>query len=177
MFDPRHYTTWSNAGLVGAALCAALAHRAEALPARARQWLASAACALLVNMLVVGLLGAYVLAYHHAPAAPPRSTSYHRALNRTYFWQDALPAFASALALVRVATAPRGSVWAEARGDMRGLLAVFGLQAAYALTPYRGHLGVAKVRAVYGQENPWLLLLCADGLIALAIRAVDSDGR
>jgi hypothetical protein len=107
--------------------------------------------AFLVNMVAVGLLGAFTLGYKKTDLDP----SVVKLKFRSNFWQHALPAFISV-----------GALHFQKEGmELKYLTALPVLQLLYMLTPYEGKIAFQKFEAVYDVANPATFFGVTDLLI------------
>ena len=128
-----YYSTWSAVLFLGFLVCVLVAHRLGAT--RAAE---VGACCAIANATVVGLLGAYVIAFGavRAPASVKLQTN---------VFVHALPAFGAACLALRPARAWDPCIVMRSAG----VLAV--AQLAYlALPSTEGHRGFHKISTVYG---------------------------
>lgn len=154
--DPRYFTTWSSIAFVaGLLVFAALPWwPGGARDASSSSWTSwtravlrdLARCAM-VNAVVVGALGPFVIAYRSRPV-PGRACG---VVLRSNFWQHALPALIATIVLVRVARTAPPLGW-------RAVALTLAFQLAYLWVPFARVVGVDKLRAVYAQDSLAALL-------------------
>jgi Mn2+/Fe2+ NRAMP family transporter len=138
--DTKFYTTWTNISTI-VSLIVLIVMRGNN---KAEKILKCSARAFLVNAIVVGLLGAFTLAYKKKGISQDEV----QLKLRSNFWQHALPSFVATIVLFQNKEVT----------DLRYLSIVLLMQVIYFCVPYNGKVGLSKFDKVYDSVNPFVFL-------------------